>query len=88
MRYNANVGEVNAAYLATTSIRRGMRAEEHVTNHGGGTVSFDAQALADFKTRRAGWDGRVTQDRNGLTIWFAGEPFPVRDAEEISRASQ
>jgi hypothetical protein len=75
--YVAEVGEENAALLATESRTSWLASEYRPHDLGGGRVSLSEEALGASRELGEEEDGAITDDADGLRIWVGDDAFEL-----------
>ena len=73
----ADVGDENAAYLATRSRTALLAPEYRPRDLGGGRVVLDERALGASRELSEEEDGAITDDGDGLRIWVGEDAFDL-----------
>ena len=76
-RWVADVGEDNAAWLATESRTARLAREYRPIDLGGGRVQLSARALGASREMGEEEDGFITDDGDGLRIWIGEDAFEL-----------
>ena len=76
-RWVADVGEDNAAWLATESRTARLAREYRPVDLGGGQVELSARALGASREMGEEEDGYITEDGEGLRIWIGEDAFEL-----------
>jgi hypothetical protein len=76
-RWVAEVGQVNAAFLATQCRTARLAREFRPVDLGDGRVEFSALALGAIRELGEEEDGFVTEDGEGLRIWIGEDAFEL-----------
>jgi hypothetical protein len=75
--YRAQVGEANAALLATESRTHFLASEYRPHDVGGGWVELSEAALGASRELGEEEDGAITDDADGLRIWIGDEAYDL-----------
>jgi hypothetical protein len=75
--YLAEVGEENAALLATESRTAWLAREYRPQDVGDGRVRLSGLALGASRELGEGEDGAITDDADGLRIWVGDEAYEL-----------
>ncbi|MFR9804679.1 hypothetical protein ACL02T_20690 [Pseudonocardia sp. RS010] len=73
----AEVGEANAAWLATESRTARLAREYRPVDLGDGRVRYSARALGAARELGEEEDGYLTDDADGLRVWIGDDAFEV-----------
>ncbi|HEY2207225.1 MAG TPA: hypothetical protein VGH99_22430 [Pseudonocardia sp.] len=73
----AEVGERNAAFLATESRTAWLASEYRPRDLGDGRISLSARALGASRELGEEEDGYITEDGEGLRIWVGEDAFDL-----------
>jgi hypothetical protein len=76
-RYVAEVGEPNAAFLATRSRTALLASEYRPMDIGQGRISLSPKALGASRELGEEEDGYITEDAEGLRIWVGEDAFEL-----------
>ncbi|RCW39638.1 hypothetical protein DFQ14_11514 [Halopolyspora algeriensis] len=75
--YVAEVGEVNAALLATASRTAWLAPEYRPRDLGDGRVALSELALGASRELGEEEDGAITDDADGLQIWIGDDSYEL-----------
>lgn len=75
--YRAQVGERNAALLATESRTHFLASEYRPYNVGEGWIELSESALGASRELGEEEDGAITDDAEGLRIWIGDEAYDL-----------
>ncbi len=76
-RWVADVGEDNAAWLATEGRTARLAREYRPVDLGGGKVEFNVRALGATREMGEEEDGFITEDGEGLRIWIGEDAYEL-----------
>lgn len=76
-RWRVEVGEENAAWLATECRTARLAREYRPLDLGGGVVEFSWLAMGAIRELGEEEDGYITDDADGLRIWIGDDAFEV-----------
>lgn len=76
-RWVADVGEGNAAWLATEGRTARLAREYRPVDLGAGKVELSARALGASREMGEEEDGYITEDGEGLRIWIGEDAFEL-----------
>lgn len=76
----AEVGEANAALLATESRTAVLAREYRPVDAGGGRISYSEAALGAARELAEEEDGYLTDDADGLRVWIGEDAFELLPA--------
>lgn len=77
--YLAEVGEQNAAFLATRSRTALLASEYRPMNLGSGRISLSPRALSASRELGEEEDGYITDDAEGLRVWVGEDAFELEE---------
>lgn len=81
-KWVAEVGDENAAWLATESRTARLAREYRPLDVGSGRIEFNALALGASRELGEEEDGYITDDGDGLRVWIGEDAFELELTEE------
>ena len=81
VRWVAEVGSANAAWLATESRTARLAREFRPRDIGGGRIELSRAALGAIRELGPEEDGFITDDGDGLRIWVGADAFELELVE-------